>query len=199
MAYRYNLPPEEDINIGNAANIHNAMNKEIHDEMGYFNRYQISQPAEYEQIRYSEGYRPTNRWSNDVPNALRKWRVRHRTARNAGQRAANNNQRRRVAASRNAWRAIIDAERDRAEMAKYAHALREDDARMKEEAENAKRVCGPRGCFGRLGKTLRKRANNMRGWWTTQGPEAEAQAHAPKRRYGRVGSTGGRRQKTRRN
>ena len=184
------MPPEEDIENGDGYD-------EILAEDAHYGRYQRSQPGEYEQIRYSEGYRPTNRYSNDVPPGLLRWRVKHRTARNAGQRAANNNQRRRVAASRNQWRAIINAEKDRAEMAKYAYALKEENARMKEEAENAKRVCGPRGCFGRLGKTLRKRADNMRGWWTTQ--EQEPAAQAPTRRYRRAGSTGGRRQKTRRN
>jgi len=183
MDYRYNLPPEEDIENGDGYD-------EILAEDAHYGRYQRSQPGEYEQIRYSEGYRPTNRYANDVPPRLLRWRVKHRTARNAGQRAANNNQRRRVAASRNAVWASIDAEKDRAEMAKYAYALREENARMKEEAENAKLVCGPRGCFR---KTLRKRLNNLKKWWSTPA------AQAPTRRYRRAGSTGGRRQKTRRN
>jgi hypothetical protein len=187
------MPPEEDIENGDGYD-------EILAEDAHYGRYQRSQPGEYEQIRYSEGYRPTNRYANDVPPRLLRWRVKHRTARNAGQRAANNNQRRRVAASRNAVWASINAEKDRAEMAKYKYALREHNARMKEEAENAKRVCGPRGCFGRLGKTLRKRAANIGSWLTTPAAEQELVLQpAPTRRYGRAGSTGGRRQKTRRN
>ena len=177
------MPPEEDIENGDGYD-------EILAEDAHYGRYQRSQPGEYEQTRYSEGYRPTNRFSNDVPNALRKWRIRHRTARNAGQRAANNNQRRRVAASRNQWRAIIDAEKDRAALAAEAHNSREYNARMKKNAENAKLVCGPRGCFR---KTLRKRANNLMSWWSTPAASATPVPEAPKRRYGRVGSKGGKR------
>jgi len=188
MDYRYNLPPEEDIENGDGYD-------EILAEDAYYGRYQRSQPGEYEQIRYSEGYRPTNRFSNDVPNALRKWRIRHRTARNMGQRAANNNQRRRVAASRNAVWASINAEKDRAALAAEAHDSREYNARMKRNAENAKLVCGPRGCFR---KTLRKRVANLKSWLMPPpaAPHEEEEyvpPAAPKRRYGRVGSMGGRR------